>query len=206
ECLLSLWQQIATHYRDYPNGLYFEIYNEPCKNMNSIWNQYAADTLQVIRSTNPTRKVVIDVADYAHASNISALSIPNDSNLAVSFHFYEPSNFCFQGMAWANMGGVSGITWEGTAAQKQTLTDLLDNVVTWSAAHSNVELWNGEFCAHYYANINDRARWTAFVARECESRNIGWAYWDFHEESCGIYDPDKQSFRPEILNSLIPTP
>ncbi|HEY1406546.1 MAG TPA: cellulase family glycosylhydrolase, partial [Spirochaetota bacterium] len=47
-CLLSLWQQIATHYRDYPAGLYFEIYNEPCKNMNSIWNQYAADTLQVI--------------------------------------------------------------------------------------------------------------------------------------------------------------
>ena len=49
----------------------------------------------------------------------------------------------------------------------------------------------------------DRARWTAFVAREAERHGFAWAYWEF-ASGFGIYDPGAKVWREDLLKALIP--
>lgn len=56
-------QQIAEHLKNYNEDLYFEILNEPTKNLTSDkWNSLLTETITLIRNTggnNATRKIVI---------------------------------------------------------------------------------------------------------------------------------------------------
>jgi len=57
---LAIWDQIASHYQDYPDGLYFEMLNEPNGNFGTMyWNKYMAEAISVIRKTNPKRTIVV---------------------------------------------------------------------------------------------------------------------------------------------------
>ncbi|MGB4006799.1 MAG: cellulase family glycosylhydrolase, partial [Halanaerobiales bacterium] len=78
----------------------------------------------------------------------------------------------------------------------------LDRAVKW-AQENKRPLYLGEFGAYERADLESRIRWTNFVAREAEKRNIPWAYWEFNS-GFGIYDPVKDQWRDELLQALIP--
>ena len=47
---LAMWTQIAEHYRDYPDELYFEILNEPNNDLTpELWNEYLLEAYTIIR-------------------------------------------------------------------------------------------------------------------------------------------------------------
>ena len=51
---LALWKQIAEHYSNHPATLYFEILNEPSKQLTSdLWNEYLGEVITLIRKSNP---------------------------------------------------------------------------------------------------------------------------------------------------------
>jgi endoglucanase len=59
ERLLALWAQIAVHYQDYPDTVIYEALNEPNSRLNSRrWNAYQADVVEVIRRSNPDRRII----------------------------------------------------------------------------------------------------------------------------------------------------
>src|SRR5690606_31459393 len=65
ERFLSQWSQIAEYFKDYPDNLLFEVLNEPHGNLTpELWNEYFNDALTEIRKTNPTRVVIMGIADY----------------------------------------------------------------------------------------------------------------------------------------------
>lgn len=64
-------------------------------------------------------------------------------------------------------------------------------------------LYLGEFGAYEKADLDSRVRWTNFVARESEKRNIPWAYWEFNS-GFGVYDDFKKEWKVELLQALIP--
>jgi endoglucanase len=58
--LLAYCTQVAEHFKDAPEGLLFEILNEPNGKLDGpLWNAWLAEALAVIRATNPARTVVI---------------------------------------------------------------------------------------------------------------------------------------------------
>jgi len=61
----------------------------------------------------------------------------------------------------------------------------------------------GEFGAYSKADLDSRARWTEFVARSAEKRDIAWAYWEFCS-SFGIYDSLKNEWVFSLVKALIP--
>jgi endoglucanase len=66
--------------------------------------------------------------------------IKNDKNILISFHFYEPADFCFHGTP--NIPGIdkmSGIRWRGTKTEKEKITRQLDKIAQW-AEENNVRL------------------------------------------------------------------
>jgi endoglucanase len=100
ERFLALWSQIASHYKDRPDTVAFELLNEPNTQLDSTWNDIAAAAITAIRATNPRRLVVVDTVFWADPSKISSLTLPNDANLLVAVHLYEPKLFSFQGKSW----------------------------------------------------------------------------------------------------------
>ena len=60
ERFLAFWKQLAEHYQDAPSNLYFELLNEPNQNLDAAtWNNLAKEAIQIIRKSNPERKIVV---------------------------------------------------------------------------------------------------------------------------------------------------
>lgn len=78
----------------------------------------------------------------------------------------------------------------------------LDVVSNWSAL-KGTPVWLGEFGVYgKYADIDSRVRWTHFVRKECEKRNISWCYWEF-SSGFGIYNPSIQQWNAPLSNALV---
>ncbi|MEM1557663.1 MAG: glycoside hydrolase family 5 protein [Thermoproteota archaeon] len=203
ERFLGLWRQISERYKDYPDKLYFELLNEPCQNLDAaIWNQLLQEALNVIRTTNPTRKVIIGPVSWNSIRQLKYLELPSDPNIIVTFHFYTPFEFTHQGAEWVNPPPPVGRTWNGTDEEKNQITSELNIAFQW-AKERNLSLLMGEFGAYSKADMDSRVRWTSFVAREAEKRGIAWCYWEFCA-GFGAYDPISNQWREPLLRALIP--
>jgi endoglucanase len=100
---VGLWKQIAERYRDRPVSVAFELLNEPSDKLTADkWNDVLAETLRVVRVSNPTRTVVVEGVFWASAHNLRfTLKVPaDDPNLVGSFHMYQPMLFTHQGARW----------------------------------------------------------------------------------------------------------
>lgn len=204
ERLLALWEQIAPHYADYPDTLYFELLNEPNGALTpQRWGELWPQVLAVVRESNPTRPVIVGPGQWYNISALSTLEIPDDPNLIVSFHYYNPFQFTHQGAEWVD-GSTPwlGTTWTGTDTQQKAVRDEFDAAAEW-AEREGVPLYMGEFGAYSRADMDSRAQWTEFVTREAEARGFSWAYWEFGA-GFGAYDRVLEQWNEPLLNALIP--
>ncbi|MBO3839826.1 MAG: glycoside hydrolase family 5 protein [Thermoproteota archaeon] len=202
ERFIAIWRQIAEHYKDYPETLCFELLNEPSYNLvDRIWNELVAETVRVIRESNPTRKIIIGPTRWNSVYKLEALKLPEDENIIVTFHFYTPFEFTHQGAEWVSPSPPTGKKWIGTEDEKKQIRDELDIAVKWAGKHGNITLFMGEFGAYGKADMDSRIRWTSFVVKEAEKRNIAWCYWEFCS-GFGAYDPVTKKWREGLLNAL----
>jgi endoglucanase len=206
ERFLGLWEQIAEHYKDYPDSVLFELLNEPAEALSAdLWNGLLKEALPVIRKSNPHRTIVIDPAEYAVIDLLKKLDVPKeDRNIIVSVHYYTPMEFTHQGAEWMGEKSKSwiGRTWTGTDEQKQALISAFDNAAAWGREHNRpVNL--GEFGAYEKADMESRARWTKFVADTAIERGFSLCYWEFCS-GFGAYDPKTNQWRGPLLKALIP--
>jgi endoglucanase len=115
ERFLAIWSQIAQRYQLYSDRLAFELLNEPNGALDApTWSALATQTVALIRTTNPTRDIIVDGVDYAATRSLSQLQLPNDAHLIASVHVYEPSLFTFQGQSWMSPEwGTTGVVFPG---------------------------------------------------------------------------------------------
>jgi aryl-phospho-beta-D-glucosidase BglC (GH1 family) len=203
---LSQWAQIASYFKGYDDHLLFEVLNEPHDALTpTLWNSYFAEALAEIRKTNPTRKVLMGTASYGGLSGVKDLVPPNDPNLILSVHYYDPFNFTHQGADWAgNKDKYIGTKWENLAWEREQVISDFAYAIKWSK-EKNIPLHVGEFGAYEKADMESRARWTTYLARYFESQGLSWAYWEF-SAGFGIYDPTTNTFKTPLVNALLKNP
>ncbi|MFZ5519266.1 MAG: glycoside hydrolase family 5 protein [Candidatus Zhuqueibacterota bacterium] len=201
---LGLWQQLARHYRSYSSALFFEVLNEPTNKLTAeIWNEFLVEAIRVIRQQNKYRTLVIGTAEWGSFSALKKLVVPeDDTNIIVTFHYYNPFQFTHQGAEWVS-GSEQwlGATWRGTANEELAISQELDQVVLWAQQHQR-PLFLGEFGAYNKADMASRYAWTNFIAREAEKRDMSWAYWEFCA-GFGIYEAGTGQWN-YLLDALIP--
>ena len=200
---LAMWKQLAEYFEGFSSNLYFEILNEPNGQMDAAtWNALSADCIQTIRESNPKRRLLAGGVDYNSIDALEQLVLPADKNLTAVVHFYLPFEFTHQGASWVE-GSTQwiGTTWDENPAEQQAITTQLDRAAAWSM-QNQIPLVMTEFGSISSADAASRQRWTAFLARETEKRNIGWFYWEFCSEF-GVYACEQGQWDPDMLEALI---
>jgi endoglucanase len=201
----ALWRQIGRRYASRPDSLFFELNNEPHGKLDDArWNAALRLGLKAVRESNPRRPVIIGPAFWNNIRALPGLSLPDDPNLIVTVHYYNPFEFTHQGAEWTDpkVRALRNVAWEGDAEQLATLRGDLDNAAHWAKTH-NRPLFLGEFGAYGKAPLESRARWTNAVAREAEARGMSWAYWEF-AAGFGVFDRAKNQWRRPLLDALAP--
>lgn len=203
ERFLALWRQIAERYQSEPADLLFELLNEPNGALiANVWNQLLVQAIAVVRESNPTRAIVVGPVQWNNVGYLRTLRLPNDRNLIITFHYYEPFQFTHQGAEWVDGANAwLGTPWAGNSAEQSAITTAFDAASHW-AAQNHRPLFLGEFGAYGKADLAARARWTAFVAQAAQERNISFAYWEFGA-GFGVYDRSNDRWNEELLNALI---
>jgi len=203
EMFLSVWKQLAPRYKDQTGNLIFEILNEPNRKLSpELWNIFLVDAIKIIRATNPNRTLIIGPANWNGIESLPTLVLPEgDKNIIVTVHFYHPMKFTHQGAPWSKENAnLSGITWTGTKAEKEGIDSKLKIAADWSKAHGR-PIFLGEFGSYDKADMESRARYTAYVARTAEKLGFSWAYWQFDSDFI-VYDIDKEQWITPLLNAL----
>jgi endoglucanase len=199
----AMWQQIAERYKEYPAQLLFELYNEPNSMSAKYWNEIAAETLAVIRASNPTRNILVGGVDNNSVNGLLELRLPEaDSHLIGTFHYYLPFEFTHQGADWINGSEPwLGKTW-GAGSDKANVAYDMSRAAEWGKKYAR-PVYLGEFGAYREADMDSRAAWTAVVARQAEKQNINWAYWDFVADFA-VYDRTTGQWVEPIRRALLP--
>ncbi|WP_099468994.1 glycoside hydrolase family 5 protein [Konateibacter massiliensis] len=204
DCLIAIWEQLATRYKDYPATLVFELVNEPQGSLDSNqWNSMLADLVKAIRAVDKTHYLIVGGVNYNSIDSLSTLVLPADKRLIATVHYYEPNEVAFQGNEYhEGFQNLSGITWEGTAEEVSYLQNRLQTAKSW-ADQNNVPLFLGEFGISKTAPASTRVNWTAAVVREAEALDIDWGYWEF-ASGFGIYDLSASAWDEDMVNALLP--
>ena len=198
---LAFWEQIATQFRNYPDSLYFEILNEPNGNFTpDIWNTYLAEGLAKIRETNPTRMVIIGTANWGGIGGLSQLQLPDDPNIILTVHYYEPFSFTHQGAGWTGQDMPVGVKWDSTALQTAAIVNDMNTIKQYSQKN-NVPVHIGEFGAIGNADDASRAKWTGCLQRVFDANGFSGAYWEYCS-GFGVYDPALDCYHTGLLKAL----
>jgi endoglucanase len=198
--LVNMWRQIAQRYKDRSPRLLFELLNEPHGRLNGEpWNVLAAQALAAVRESNPTRTVLIGPGDWNSVKELPRLRLPDDRNLIVAIHNYDPFPFTHQGISYMPRFPAGPTCCD--AGQRKMLSDSLDAAQRWSRERG-VPLHLGEFGAYKAADMQSRETYTRMVREEAERRGIGWTYWEF-ASSFGVYSPETGAWVEPLRRALL---
>lgn len=200
---LNLWKQLSVRYKNYPDKVIFEILNEPHgKIINSDhWNDLLADALKVIRVENPNRTVMFGPTGFNSQRDLPKLRVPNDQNLIIQVHSYEPFFFSHQGVTYLPMKMPTGVKCCDDK-QTQIIHNELNRAYKWSQ-DNGYPVYLGEFGSYKAADIDSRASFTYTMKSKAESLNIPWAYWNFASEAFGFYNVKTDIWNQPILDALM---
>ncbi len=203
--LLKVWPQMAEHYKNRSNYVYYEILNEPHGISTAVWCQIQQKVIYAIRAIDTKHTIVVGPSGYNSYNELNNMPVYTDNKLIYTFHFYDPFMFTHQGATWTSyMQDVSGVpfpfdaarmpatpvstrgTWvesalnnyksDGTVAKVKQLLDVAANFKT----ARNVNVFCGEFGV-YIPNSphSDRVYWYDVVRKYLEEKGIPWTIWDY---------------------------
>lgn len=203
---LAQWKQISEFFKDYPDDLLFEILNEPHGNISADkWNIFATDALNKIREDNPTRVVLVGTAEYGGLGGLSKLQLPDDENIILTVHYYNPFHFTHQGASWSSGSEAwLGTKWNDTETERQVVQNEFAPLKAFEQ-QQNVPIHIGEFGSYSRADETSRGKWTTYIARYLESLNWSWAYWEF-SAGFGIYNPGDETYNQFLVDALLHNP
>src|SRR5262249_59551306 len=114
-------EQIAKRYGDGAASVYFELRNEPHDKLTpEKWNAAIPKLLAAVRKTNPTRPVIVGPANWNAIRSLDTLRLPDDRNLIVTVHFYDPFQFTHQGASFVKDAAKwKGRQWTGSKAEQE---------------------------------------------------------------------------------------
>jgi len=197
----DVWRELARNFASEGAWLRFEILNEPVAAENKQLNPFMHRMLAAIRESNPTRIVYVTSNRWSSFSAVPDVELPDDKNIALTIHYYEPIAFTHQRASWVGFsetlpavtfpGKVPDLTGHtlkhyrhdlktGDPLTEAQVQEAFAKVDAWVKQHRpNLEVYVGEFGVYRAADAASTKRWLHLVVGECEKRQWSWAVWDY---------------------------
>ncbi len=114
----AIWRQVAAHYARATAGVAFELLNEPKDAATTVvMNPIYAEAIRQIRQTNPHRTIFVGPGKWNSPDELPNFRLPDDDNIIVTLHCYDPMFFTHQGASWAGPDfKMTGIHFPGPPA------------------------------------------------------------------------------------------
>jgi endoglucanase len=228
--LIKVWTQMAEHYKNRMEYIFYEILNEPHGISDALWGSIQGHVIDAIRAVDAYHTIIVGGAEWNSYNNLQYIPDYEDDNLIYTFHFYDPFLFTHQGATWTNpsMATLAGVpfpyhpdsmpdfpsdlmgTWiessfnyyehDGTVAR---VKELLDIAIDFSNTR-NVPIFCGEFGVYIPNSPGyDRVAWYDTVRTYLESNGIAWTIWDYIG-SFGIFEENGNGlFEYDLDTSLV---
>jgi len=206
--LCGFWAEFARHYaKSDPERVYFEILNEPSMDDLYRWAGIQAKVAATIRRVAPSHTIIATAAAWGHQDGLLATEPLRDDNVIYTFHDYDPMWFTHQGATWGTQAWavLHGVPYPATPENIQAVLGQEPDermrlqverygLEHWDAKRIDAEivavsewakirgvpLYCGEFGVYKaYADVQSRANWIGDMRTALESRQIGWAMWDY---------------------------
>ncbi|VVT01271.1 glycoside hydrolase family 5 protein [Erythrobacter sp. EC-HK427] len=191
--LAAMWRQIAAHFADRSDRLWFEPENEPhdaFTNDNLV--RIMAPTLAAIRETNPTRPVIFGGGNWSGIDSLATLDLPDDPNVHPTFHYYAPFDFTHQGATWAGPVPEANTRPYGTSADAATLQADVDKLRAYIARTGMTPFMGETGAFDGGVSLDQRIAYHTAVREAFGPTGVGmcaWAYantfpfWDSQSET-----------------------
>lgn len=176
----AMWRQIGVAFKDAPTSVWFELMNEPHKNLkNANLVATLSPALAAVRQTNPTRPVIVGGENFSVVDSLATLTLPEDPYVVPTFHFYDPFAFTHQGATWVSPSPPVGRSF-GSAADYAEIDAGLAKVKAYMARTGRVP-FNGEYGAYDISAVPTDQRVAFYKGASSAFASIGvqscaWAY------------------------------
>lgn len=182
QTLVTVWQMIATRYKDKTNVVGFDVLNEPAHQNNVAsglkdWNDLAEQLVQTIRATGATQIIYLEPR-YGNPALFKSLktSLISDSTVHYSFHSYFPTKFRNQGFGGRPINQV----YPKGNFNKVALATSVNGAVKFGKKHK-VKVICGEFAAPRWAPKNSSFRYLRDYIGIFEKNKWSWGYHAWRE-------------------------
>jgi len=215
---IGLWRDLSAALHQYPaDKLVYELMNEPVADDHDVWNDVLGKVFAAVRELEPERTIMIGSNRWQSAHTFDELRVPDDDNIILSFHFYEPFVLSHYGTVWTFMKDYRGpvhypgvvITQEeydalaqspkdeiknfvGRNFDKQVLTAMMEKPLR-VAKTLGLPLYCGEFGVFEEAPGADRLRWYEDMLEIFAEHDVSWANWNYKSSQFGFVDNDGQT-------------
>ena len=203
----AIWRQIAEYFRDYPQQLIFEPFNEPTMNWYygvdfEAWkvrqaeringmNQLFVDSVRETGGNNATRFLCLPTADYCNHAYLANLVLPDDPYLMVQLHSYSEMEDNINPSANPNFD------------YKGEIDALFSDVSAFQARYPDVPVLIGEVAI---TRLNDAyaPERVAYFLEQAERYGVPCLWWeDGFGDSFSMYNISERTWeRAEILKAI----
>lgn len=224
----GFWNELSEELSQYPNHLLaYELMNEAVADDSEDWNKLIAKGIETVRKKEPNRTIVVGSNRWQQVYTFPELRIPeNDTNIILSFHFYEPFIITHYQVWWNAMKDFEGpLNYPGLTTDsinyesfnedlanmlkehnqyydKQVMIDKIQVAIDF-AKERNLQLYCGEFGAYPSTPMLLRRKLYQDYMEVFDENNITWAHWNYKNDFPLV---DAETLEPisELVDILVP--
>lgn len=109
EGFYDCWRQLSARLGTRPRDMVaYELLNEAVADDPDEWNRVAHGAIAAIRELEPQRIIVLGSNQWNSADTFDRLSVPEDENLILTFHFYLPFLLTHHTASWTPLAPYKG--------------------------------------------------------------------------------------------------
>lgn len=192
ERFAAYWDRFATYYRDFPEELVFELWNEPAglahdggKTLGlkdgAVVMDYHNAAIPLIRKTNPTRTLAVGgpgfngrrelkefvTSEYLTYRLEDGTGFEEDTNIIGIFHMYQPHRFSH----W-----TAGL--ETVPGWRDEVLEHMSHPIAWMQKVGKPAVLSEFGCWVPPTHTpEDFKAYVGFIVEECRRHDIGWIYY-----------------------------
>lgn len=209
---IALWKDLSDFIHDRPYGMVaYEPMNEPVADDPEEWNILLARMVDSLRKWEPARVLVLGSNRWQSATTFDELRVPiNDTNIILSYHFYEPFFLTHYKASWTNLRDFEGeVNYPGQIVLNSNLPEHLrvynrDTLVKMMekplrvASRLNLPLYCGEFGIFRDFFPAAKLAWYRDMISIFEEYGVAYANWNYKSGAFGIVDDNGMPIQPYL--------